>query len=244
MSPTTEVNIAPDLSGLVVPITSIQPHPQNPRRGDLEAIGSSVDRFGQIRPVLVQKSTGYICAGNHLWKALMERGWDRIARVEVDLSDDDALAYVVADNRTAELGGYDQQALGGILESLMTKGQLSGTGYDAEQVDDFLAAIDELPTTEAEFEGDHRESAEETASRYREPSQVVPQRQFIIMIPETEAAEFEGYIKVLKKAWGVDEFRGIVREALGRCAKACGQDEDIVCTCLQVVEPSPKSPEA
>lgn len=233
---TETVNIAPDLTSLIVPIDSIKPHPQNPRRGDLEAIGASIDRFGQVRPVLVQKSTGFICAGNHLWKLLTERGWDRIARVEVDLNDDDALAYVIADNRTAELGGYDQQALGVILESMMTKGQLTGTGYNAEQVDDFLAALDALPTNEAEFEGEHRESAEETAKRYREPGAVVPQRQFIIMIPESEADDMEKNITVLKKAWGIDNFRDVVKESLYRCSEACGKNGDIVCSCLQAVE--------
>ncbi len=238
MSSTTGVNIAPDLDQLIVPIDSIKPHPQNPRQGDLEAIGASVDRFGQVRPVLVQKSTGFICAGNHLWKLLKERGWDRIARVEVALSDDDALAYVIADNRTAELGSYDQRALAVILESMMTKGQLAGTGYNAEQVDDFLAELDALPTNEAEFEGEHRESAEETAGRYREPGEVVPQRQFIIMIPESEVSTIEKNITVLKKTWGIDNFRDVVKESLHRCARACGENTEVGCSCLQVVEPT------
>jgi hypothetical protein len=49
-------NIAPELAALVVPIASLTLHPKNPRRGNLEAITASLRRFGQLRPVVVQRS--------------------------------------------------------------------------------------------------------------------------------------------------------------------------------------------
>jgi hypothetical protein len=51
-------SIAPELAAFVVPIDSLTTHPRNPRHGNLEAITESLRRFGQMRAVVVQRSTG------------------------------------------------------------------------------------------------------------------------------------------------------------------------------------------
>jgi hypothetical protein len=63
---THEAKIAPQLHSLIVPIDSVTLHPNNPRRGDVEAVAASLARFGQQKPIVVQASTGYVVAGNHL----------------------------------------------------------------------------------------------------------------------------------------------------------------------------------
>ncbi len=134
--------IAPSLRDLRVPIDTVQPFPGNPREGDVGAIAESLRRFGQQKPIVVQESTRYIVAGNHLWKAAKALGWDEIAANVADLDDREATAYLVADNRTAELGSYDEEALGDFLSKLAREGNLRGTGYDGEDVDDFLRKLE------------------------------------------------------------------------------------------------------
>ena len=68
-------NIAPELAALVVPIASLTFHPRNARQGTLEAITESLRRFGQLRPVVVQQSSMWIVAGNHLVRAARALGW-------------------------------------------------------------------------------------------------------------------------------------------------------------------------
>lgn len=131
--------IAPALAPLVVPIDSVQLHPRNPRDGDVGAISESLRRFGQQKPIVVQASTGFVVAGNHLLKAARALGWRRIAANVEDMDDATAGAYLLADNRTADLGSYHADVLAAILEEQAAAGNLAGTGYDGEDVDQKIA---------------------------------------------------------------------------------------------------------
>jgi hypothetical protein len=132
--------IAPALRALVVPIASIELHPRNPRIGDVEAIAASLRRFGQRRPVLVQASTRFVVAGNHLVRAARSLGWTEVAAVVEELDDATAIAYMLADNRTADLGGYDDALLAAILAEQEAAGNLAATAYDADDVAALLRA--------------------------------------------------------------------------------------------------------
>jgi ParB-like chromosome segregation protein Spo0J len=65
----------------------------------------------QYRPIVVQKSTNKILAGNHTWLAAQSLGWEEIAVVYVDVDDVAAKRIVLADNRTNDLADYDGQIL-------------------------------------------------------------------------------------------------------------------------------------
>lgn len=69
-------NITEGLQPLARPIDSLTLHPQNYRQGDVENIAASLDRFGQVRPIVVQASTGHVVAGNHTLKAAISLDWD------------------------------------------------------------------------------------------------------------------------------------------------------------------------
>jgi DNA modification methylase len=132
--------IAPQLARLAVSIDSISLHPRNPRVGNVAAVAASLGRFGQQKPVVVQASTRHVVAGNHLLQAARSLGWTTIAASIEDLDDADALAFMLADNRTADLGGYDEQLLAAILAENAVADNLAATGYDADDVAALLAA--------------------------------------------------------------------------------------------------------
>ena len=52
-----------------LPIDDVRPHPDNPRQGDIGAIVTMIREDGWHGTIVVQKSTGYILAGNHRWRA-------------------------------------------------------------------------------------------------------------------------------------------------------------------------------
>ncbi len=133
-------NIAVALHGLVVRITSVELHPRNPRIGDVEAVAASLRRFGQQKPIVIQRSTGYVVAGNHLLRAAQSLGWSEIAANIVELDDATATAFMLADNRTSDLGGYDDALLAAILAEAAAADDLTGTGYDADDVAALVAA--------------------------------------------------------------------------------------------------------
>jgi DNA modification methylase len=132
--------IAPALESLLVPIDSIETHPRNPRSGDIAAIAESLRRFGQQKPVVVQESTGWVVAGNHVLLAARSLDWTEIAANVVELDDAMATAFMLADNRTADLGGYNDALLAAILAEQAAAGNLEATGYNVDDVAALVAA--------------------------------------------------------------------------------------------------------
>lgn len=66
----------------------------------------------------MQKSTGNILAGNHTYKALVGMGETEIPAIFVDVDNETATRILLADNRTADLGEYDEQQLNQLLKGL------------------------------------------------------------------------------------------------------------------------------
>jgi DNA modification methylase len=131
-------NLAKGLEALATPIENIDLLPGNPRKGDIKAVAKSYETFGQRKPIVVKKTgendlgyTGIVIAGNHQLQAAKLLGWEKIAAVFVEDDEDTAKAYALADNRTAELGGYDPEALEKLVEELRdTNPELLGaTGW-------------------------------------------------------------------------------------------------------------------
>jgi ParB family chromosome partitioning protein len=104
---------------LAVPIEQLRPMPGNPHHGDVEALMRSRDRFGQRRPLIARRDgdadAGEVIAGNHGLEAARRLGWSHIAVAWVDDDRATALAFAAADNRTAQLGHDDPEAMAALL---------------------------------------------------------------------------------------------------------------------------------
>lgn len=139
------MTIAPDLTNLLVPIDELSLFPGNPRQGDVDAIARSLEVFGQRKPIVATRE-GVVVAGNHTLLAAQRLGWTQLAVVRVDDDDTMAQAYALADNRTAELGGYDVVALAEMIQAVQEADEklLAAISYDTADLDDFLAAIQEV----------------------------------------------------------------------------------------------------
>lgn len=127
-------------------IDQLEPHPQNVRQGDVSSIIASLEAHGQYKPIVVQRSTNRILAGNHTWRAARELGWKSLDVVAVDVSDDEALRILLVDNRTNDLASYDEQGLLSLLSDLAeSESGLAGTGYEIDDLNDLLAELKEVP---------------------------------------------------------------------------------------------------
>lgn len=126
----------------VVALDALRPHPKNPRRGNVESIAESVSVNGFYGAVVAQRSTGYILAGNHRWKAASSAGMSSIPVIWLDCDDDAAHRILLVDNRTNDVAGYDNTALAEVLSQLaLTDAALAGTGYDADDLDKLVGSI-------------------------------------------------------------------------------------------------------
>jgi ParB-like chromosome segregation protein Spo0J len=122
----------------VVPVENVQPHPKNVNHSELGAISESIVKNGFYGSLIVQESTGYILAGTHRWQAVQQAGGKEVPVTFVDVSDEEALRIMLADNRTTRLGQDDPEALANLLQEILDgAGSLAGTGF----TDDDLASI-------------------------------------------------------------------------------------------------------
>ena len=121
------------------PVSDLNTFHRNPRRGDVNAIAVSLARHGQYRPIVVNEGsvTGRpfeVLAGNHTLLAARSLGWESIDVALIDVDEETATSIVLADNRLADLGDYDNTDLVDLLDSL--NGDYLGTGYDDAFLDD------------------------------------------------------------------------------------------------------------
>jgi hypothetical protein len=131
-------SIAKDLLQRTVAVKSLTTHTRNPRHGDVAAIATSLERFGQVRAILVS-SDGEIIAGNHTYMAAVSLGWTHIAATLFTGSREDAEAYLIADNRASDLGTYDYAILADLLRDVKDRDDLAATLYSTADLDLILS---------------------------------------------------------------------------------------------------------
>lgn len=108
----------------------LKEHPQNPKQGDVEVIGESIDVNGWYGAVVAQKSTGYILAGNHRFRAARQRGAKEIPVIWRDVDDETALKILLVDNESTRKGENDEALVEELLQGLVEVGAgLRGTGH-------------------------------------------------------------------------------------------------------------------
>lgn len=141
-----------------LPLAALKPDPANPKSHDMEALDASVGRFGFVEGITVDERTGYIVAGHGRHKALtdmeargetppegvtvsedgdwlvpVQRGWS-------SRTDAEARAYLIASNRTSELGGWVDDSLLSALDEL--DGDFTGVGFGEDDLDDLRAKLE------------------------------------------------------------------------------------------------------
>lgn len=131
---------------VAVPVDSIRAHPRNPNQGARPAIRESIEGNGFWGSLIVQRSTGYILAGNHRWEEAKEAGYTELPVTYVDVDDALALRILLADNRTGRLGADDPAALADLLQEIHADaGSLFGTAYTREDLDALLEQLSPEP---------------------------------------------------------------------------------------------------
>lgn len=115
-------------------VANLLPDPQNARKHDqrnLDAIKTSLDKFGQRKPI-VATPDGIVLAGNGTLQAAKALGWTDItvALTPKEWDYNTAKAYALADNRTAELAEWDTSILANQLIDLDAEGwEVSELGF-------------------------------------------------------------------------------------------------------------------
>jgi hypothetical protein len=110
--------------GLLVDPANARTHPEP----NLGAIRASLSAYGQRKPIIVNRHTGIVEAGNCTLEVARSLGWSHVAVVYVDDDPARTAGFSLADNRTAELAGWDTGKLNALLKEI---GDGQGEGLDA-----------------------------------------------------------------------------------------------------------------
>lgn len=107
-------------------------------RRNLEALKKSLTAFGQTKPILVQKSSMSIIAGNGTYQAICALGWETVDCRILDISDEQAEALAIADNRTGLLSEWDERMLAESLKKIDEFGNLDLVGFSDLELEKML----------------------------------------------------------------------------------------------------------
>jgi hypothetical protein len=142
------------------PLADLMRHPRNPKGHDLPKLKDSFRRWGFIIPLVEDAATQQLVAGHGRLEALLQMqaagepapkrikvgkdgGWSApVVSGVAFASEREAEAYLLADNRLVEVGGWDAEALAAVLRDVEDP---AGTGYEQRDIDYLLQAGMDLP---------------------------------------------------------------------------------------------------
>jgi DNA modification methylase len=146
-----------DLRVETIPVSTLKPYPANARTHSKKQIGQiadSIGQFGFTNPVLIDRD-GQIMAGHGRVAAAKLLNLKTVPAIRLEhLSDAEKRAYVIADNRLAELAGWDRETLAIELQNLTISDisfNVAITGFETPEID---LLIEELDTPGSEDDAD------------------------------------------------------------------------------------------
>lgn len=207
-----EMNIA------TVKINEVRPYWRNPRKNDetVEALKDSIERYGYTVPIVVD-AEGVILAGHARYRALVQLGYEEIRIVQVDLPEEKARQFRVADNKAGEFSEWDMDTLKEEFDALGV-GSLENlaeffTGDEWSDVLD-MSAFDTPPETD-------EERLENQAPAGSAPKST----------DEEEEEEEDQQIELLcphcleENVFTIEDFRALVAKAKSVAEDADGEEE-------------------
>ncbi len=137
-------------------LNELRAYENNPRNNDnaVAAVAASLEKFGWKQPIVID-AEGVIVCGHTRYKAAQRLGMQAAPCVIADdLTEDEIRAYRLADNKTAELAGWDFDKLDAELEELAAVDfDMTAFGLDDLVQDDPQEVVeDEVPEVDEDSE--------------------------------------------------------------------------------------------
>ena len=129
-------------------ILELKPYDRNARthtRRQIIQIAASIGEFGWTNPVLIDDEGGII-AGHGRVEAAKLLGLETVPTIRLqDMTEAQKRAYIIADNRLAELAGWDEEVLAIELQALGEIDldfDLEVTGFETAEIDLLIESLD------------------------------------------------------------------------------------------------------
>lgn len=124
-----------------IEIVNIIPYWNNARDNSeaIEKVKESIERFGFNQPIVIDKSNEII-AGHTRYYAMLGLGKTHIPCFRIDLPEDKARQYRIADNKTSEFAKWDMDKL--IRELNTLDNPLEMQGFFFEGLNELMGIVD------------------------------------------------------------------------------------------------------
>src|SRR5262245_25323901 len=106
------------------------------------------------------------------------------------------------------------------------KDLLDATGFDIDDIEDLVAALDAVTETEAEsFQGDYTETADETQQRWENRNEGA-NREIVLLLPHEQYDEFMSEVQFLKECFKEESAAQPIFRAVTMTARQYRQTDD------------------
>lgn len=128
-----------------IEIDKIVPYWQNPRdnKKTVERLVKSIENYGFNVPLVVNKDMVLI-TGHARLKAAKRLGMNTVPCNVVNLTDEQAKKYRIADNKIQELTDWKEEELFKELQEIGDKMELLDIGFNLDEIDDIVGDIEPI----------------------------------------------------------------------------------------------------
>jgi len=131
-----------------VALSKLKPWARNPRiKHAVDQIAQSIESFGYLSPIIVQKKTYRVLAGHGRLKALKRKNIKEIPVIVADISDRNADLFTIADNKLTDSSMFDMKMTTDLLKGL-GKLDFKLTGFSGEELEKLLGAQGDIDDAE------------------------------------------------------------------------------------------------
>lgn len=147
-----------EISITEIPIGKLHPHPKNPKQHpqeQLDRIKRSLVEFGWGKVSVTaikqpEKDSYTIITGHGIVEAARQLGYKLIPTRLLELSPEKAAAYVIADNKLAEIAPWDKEVLMSLIEDIEVSDiDVELTGFTMEEISDIAEELNPQEIVEA-----------------------------------------------------------------------------------------------
>lgn len=186
-------------------ITELRAYELNPRDNApaIESVANSIRTFGFLIPVVID-SNNVLIAGHTRVAAALQLGMAEVPVVQVDhLSETEANAFRVIDNKVAELARWDFDLLAGEIDKLQGSGlTLTEFGWTREEIDCLSSVVaDDCLNTEGLVDDQARERMRALERRAPQTARVVI-GEIVFFLP---AADYRRWVDGIRVEYDYNE---------------------------------------
>jgi hypothetical protein len=117
-------------------VYDLKPYENNPRINDgaITAVMASIKKHGFLQPIVVNQDN-VICAGHTRWQAAKGVGMVKVPVVKKTMTEQEFIAFNLADNKTHDLSKWDKKLVKSCLEILESVEARREVGFNDSEID-------------------------------------------------------------------------------------------------------------